>query len=391
MIQAWLLTVLVLFPLWSSAAPSRHAPPAVSNGATILRITPLRGRAHQEVAVYRAGNTTYLSLIQTTQPNRVVWNRSILGQFSQLILPGPPGLFVAISDRGPGSAVYAFVAANGGVRSAFASVPGGRVYGDEGATTRKDGFEIVGRDEEHQGSVQYRFVTEYDLRGGQYVQTAHYRVPDYAPTGYPSPNVVFHTQDGNTILLRLEVAATAAEQEHGLMDRPSLDRDSGMVFVWTSPVHESFWMENTLIPLTVAFIGPDNRIQEMQDMQAETCALHTPSQPYQYAIEANLGFFAANDIKVGDTVTFHLVGSSTATPTPTPTATTAPPPNVSCTTAMQRDGNVKAASWMANQMGLSSPSKDARYADVVSSGCQTPMNPLVFRESRSRILLRPDS
>jgi uncharacterized membrane protein (UPF0127 family) len=65
-------------------------------------------------------------------------------------------------------------------------------------------------------------------------------------------------------------------------------------------------MENTLIPLTVAFLAPDGTIQEMQDMAPQTTDLHTPSQPYQYAIEVNQGYFARYGIRAGDRVKLTL-------------------------------------------------------------------------------------
>ena len=105
---------------------------------------------------------------------------------------------------------------------------------------------------------------------------------------------------------RLEVADTEQARDTGLMNRMSLDPDSGMIFVWNAPVLESFWMENTYIPLTVAFVAPDGTIEEMQDMKPLSTDLHTPSRPYQYAIEVNQGFFARYGIQAGDRVALQL-------------------------------------------------------------------------------------
>jgi uncharacterized membrane protein (UPF0127 family) len=69
-------------------------------------------------------------------------------------------------------------------------------------------------------------------------------------------------------------------------------------------------MENTYIPLTVAFVDQNMKIVGMDDMQALTQTLHSSPSPYQYAIEANLGYFAAHNIRVGDTVQLSLQAGS---------------------------------------------------------------------------------
>jgi uncharacterized membrane protein (UPF0127 family) len=90
------------------------------------------------------------------------------------------------------------------------------------------------------------------------------------------------------------------------MYRKSLDPDSGMLFVWDGgPVHEAFWMENTYIPLTVAFMDAEGRILEMQDMEPLTTTYHMPQLPYQLALEVNKGFFASHGIRVGDRIELH--------------------------------------------------------------------------------------
>jgi uncharacterized membrane protein (UPF0127 family) len=90
------------------------------------------------------------------------------------------------------------------------------------------------------------------------------------------------------------------------MYRVKLDPDSGMVFVFPQPTREAFWMENTYIPLTVAFLDAKGRILETQDMEPQTTILHVPSQDYVYAVEVNKAYFSTNGIKVGDTLNLHL-------------------------------------------------------------------------------------
>lgn len=306
MIRITLVAFLTLVPNWRIPAAASTASATIPPSASIIRAEALPGRPGQQVIVYRASGLTYLSIASTRSRGRVSWQQRIEGQLVRLLVPGPAGVFAAVTHRPHGASLYAFKFTAHGAVSALIGRPNGRMYGDEGIIVLQRGFRIYERDWKHRGSVQYQYITEYDLGNGRYVLRSRWRIPNYPSNRYPTPNAEFHNANGDTVLLRLEVASTEAQREYGLMYRPSLDPDSGMVFVWTSPVQDSFWMDNTLIPLTVAFIGSDDRVQEIQDMQAETCTFHTPSQPYQYAIEANLGYFAANGIRPGDQVTFHL-------------------------------------------------------------------------------------
>ena len=89
------------------------------------------------------------------------------------------------------------------------------------------------------------------------------------------------------------------------MGRRSLAPDAGMVFLEDGPTHATFWMKDTLIPLSIAFWGSDGRIVELRDMQpcrTDPCPLYGSTAPYVGAVEVNLGFFAAHGIRVGDAV-----------------------------------------------------------------------------------------
>lgn len=111
--------------------------------------------------------------------------------------------------------------------------------------------------------------------------------------------VVFHTATGDSIL-KVEVARTGAEKEKGLMGVSSLDTDSGMIFVWDSPVTTPFWMKDTLIPLSIAFLSGDGTVLDIQEMEAQTLNLHAPGKAYFYAVEANKGYFSRHGITSGD-------------------------------------------------------------------------------------------
>jgi len=106
--------------------------------------------------------------------------------------------------------------------------------------------------------------------------------------------------------LVLEIARTPEQHARGLMFRPSLPDDQGMLFIFGSQSSEGFWMHNTLIPLSVAFIDRDGTILDIQDMQPQTDDVHPPAKPYWYALEVNQGWYARNGVKVGDAFAFCL-------------------------------------------------------------------------------------
>jgi len=88
------------------------------------------------------------------------------------------------------------------------------------------------------------------------------------------------------------------------MYRTQLDPDRGMIFIYAEPAAEIFWMKNTPLPLSIAFIDSDGRVIDIQDMQPYSEQLHVPAGPYIYAVEANQGWFAVHGIAVGDTAEF---------------------------------------------------------------------------------------
>jgi uncharacterized protein len=103
--------------------------------------------------------------------------------------------------------------------------------------------------------------------------------------------------------LNVRIAETEQERQTGLMHVMALPLDDGMAFVFDGPVTETFWMKDTLIPLSVAFVGADGRVVSIADMQpcaADPCPTYAASGPYTIAVEANLGWFADHGIRAGD-------------------------------------------------------------------------------------------
>lgn len=104
------------------------------------------------------------------------------------------------------------------------------------------------------------------------------------------------------VALDVEVADSAEERALGLMYRKSLAPDAGMIFVYPDERPLSFWMENTSVPLSIAFIDSEGVIVNIEDM-APFDRTGIPSDgPAQYALEMNRGWFANHKVKEGDHV-----------------------------------------------------------------------------------------
>ena len=102
----------------------------------------------------------------------------------------------------------------------------------------------------------------------------------------------------------VEVAKTPEERAKGLMGRKHLSKDGGMLFIFETEDYHGFWMKNTLIPLSIAFIGKEGRIVKITEMKPLSLASHGPPKPVLYALEMNKGWFSANGIKAGDMIRF---------------------------------------------------------------------------------------
>jgi uncharacterized membrane protein (UPF0127 family) len=100
-------------------------------------------------------------------------------------------------------------------------------------------------------------------------------------------------------VIHASVAANEADREQGLMYRRSLAPDEGMLFVFDENAGHCFWMKNTLIPLSIAFIRQDGTITDLDEMQAETTNNHCPTHNGVYALEMSQGWFTAHGIKPG--------------------------------------------------------------------------------------------
>jgi len=100
-------------------------------------------------------------------------------------------------------------------------------------------------------------------------------------------------------LIQAEVARTSDERATGLMFREHMGTNEGMLFVFEQPGTQCFWMKNTLIPLSTAFLADDGTVVNIARMQPQTLDSHCSAQPVRYVLEMNQGWFAKRGIKPG--------------------------------------------------------------------------------------------
>lgn len=123
----------------------------------------------------------------------------------------------------------------------------------------------------------------------------------------PMPKVTLSTPQGD-VNVSVEVVATAAKIERGLMYREHLPPDQGMLFLMPDEQVWPFWMRNTLIPLDMIFIGRDMTIAGIvENAEPRTETLRQVDKPSLYVLEVNGGFSAAHKLTAGAKVRFDGV------------------------------------------------------------------------------------
>ncbi len=106
--------------------------------------------------------------------------------------------------------------------------------------------------------------------------------------------------------IRAELARTAEERQQGLMKRKSLPSEEGMLFVFDREQKMSFWMKDTTIPLSIAYISKSGEIKEIHDMNPLDQRPVSSRHSVLYALEVNQGFFEEKGISPGDRVQFSF-------------------------------------------------------------------------------------
>jgi uncharacterized membrane protein (UPF0127 family) len=100
-------------------------------------------------------------------------------------------------------------------------------------------------------------------------------------------------------LLDVQLAQTPEQRQIGLMFRKEMPQHEGMLFVFEQAAVQCFWMRNTLIPLTAAFVADDGTIVNLVDMKPQSDDSHCSTQDVRYVLEMNAGWFAKRQIKAG--------------------------------------------------------------------------------------------
>lgn len=103
-------------------------------------------------------------------------------------------------------------------------------------------------------------------------------------------------------LIDTQLAETPLQRQIGLMFRKEMPLNEGMLFVFESKQTQCFWMKNTLIPLTAAFLDDDGTIVNLQDMAPQTTQSHCSAKPVRYVLEVNQGFFSRLKMQAGSRI-----------------------------------------------------------------------------------------
>jgi len=101
---------------------------------------------------------------------------------------------------------------------------------------------------------------------------------------------------------RIEIARTPQERQKGLMQRKSIPEYSGMLFVFKKDQRLSFWMKNTLIPLSIAYISSNGIVKEIYSMVPESLSPVNSIHFIRYALELREGAFKHSGVKPGDKI-----------------------------------------------------------------------------------------
>jgi uncharacterized membrane protein (UPF0127 family) len=104
-------------------------------------------------------------------------------------------------------------------------------------------------------------------------------------------------------VIRAEVAQSPEQRATGMMHRTTMGANEGMLFVFEEANPQCFWMKNTLLPLSIAFIGDDGTIINIAEMKPQALESHCSTKPVRYALEMNQGWFAKRGIKAGSKLT----------------------------------------------------------------------------------------
>jgi hypothetical protein len=126
---------------------------------------------------------------------------------------------------------------------------------------------------------------------------------DRPPTVYPAREVHVVSADGlRDETLIVELATTPSQRETGLMHRQLMPEDAGMLFLFPHSETGGFWMFNTYLPLTIAYLSADGTVLELIDGKPLDVTPLTPHEAYRHVLEVNQGWFQRHGLGVGSKV-----------------------------------------------------------------------------------------
>ena len=131
------------------------------------------------------------------------------------------------------------------------------------------------------------------------VPAAAQTAPQMAPQNGPQLDLPRARLTAGIHQITVQVAQSPEQRSTGLMFRKEMPQAEGMLFVFDQPSQQCFWMKNTLLPLTAAFVADDGSIVNLVDMKPQSTDSHCSAKPVRYVLEMNQGWFAKKGIKAG--------------------------------------------------------------------------------------------
>ena len=120
-------------------------------------------------------------------------------------------------------------------------------------------------------------------------------------------DITIYRADSSTITVKAELAITPEERSHGFMERKTIPDGTGMIFIFEKDQILSFWMKNTPHPLSIAFIDSKGKIRNIYDMKPFSLESIESTVSVRYALEVPQGWFAKNNINIGDSVSLDFL------------------------------------------------------------------------------------
>ncbi len=124
------------------------------------------------------------------------------------------------------------------------------------------------------------------------------------PTSHEQPQLHLQRTALAIGMFQIDAQVATSPEQHaiGLMFRKDMPLHEGMLFVFQNPTKQCFWMKNTLLPLTAAFVADDGTIVNLEDMKPQSLDSHCSKAPVRFVLEMNQGWFTKKGIKAGSKI-----------------------------------------------------------------------------------------